>query len=69
MKKKLKGLSEREKEVLKLVADGFSNKEIAEMLCISENTIKAHVTSIIIKLKTRNRVSAAVSAVRNNVIK
>lgn len=51
-------LSVREKEVLYLVADGNGNKQIADILCISAETVKSHVKNIFRKLKVKNRVEA-----------
>lgn len=61
-------LTEREYEVLKLVVDGKSNHEIAEELCISEHTSKAHVCSIIQKLVVDDRTQAAVKAVKEGIV-
>lgn len=55
-------LTSRETEILKLVATGKSNKEIALSLDLQEKTIKHHMTSILQKLQVRNRVEAAVKA-------
>jgi DNA-binding NarL/FixJ family response regulator len=60
-------LSEREQEVLRLLATGSSNKEIARTLIISENTAKFHVTSILGKLKVSNRAEAVTVAVRQRL--
>ncbi|MBN1953876.1 MAG: response regulator transcription factor [Anaerolineae bacterium] len=57
-------LSVREQEVLALLAEGFSNAEIAAELRIAANTVRNHVRSILAKLGARNRVQAAVYAVR-----
>jgi DNA-binding NarL/FixJ family response regulator len=59
-------LSERETEIAKLVAQGDSNKEIGEKLCISESTAKVHVKNILTKLELRNRQQLAVYAVLQN---
>jgi DNA-binding NarL/FixJ family response regulator len=57
------GLSKREKEVLTLLAKkGTTNKEIAETLFITENTVKAHLSSILEKLQVHNRQQAAILA-------
>ena len=53
------GLSGRQLDVLRLLADGRSNREIAERLCISVNTVKYHVHSILTELRLRNRTEAA----------
>lgn len=57
-------LSTRELEVLRLVADGNSNKQIARQLAIAEPTVKCHVKSILRKLNARNRYEAAIWAVK-----
>lgn len=62
------GLTDREKEVLQLLALGKSNSEIAQELYISINTVTRHLTNIFLKTDTRNRVEAAVYAVRHNIL-
>ncbi len=52
------GLSKREYEVLEEMAQGYSNKEIAETLFVSESTIKTHVSNILVKLDARRRTQA-----------
>lgn len=61
-------LSEKEKEILKFVADGLSNQDIAVKLCIKDDTVKVHLTSIYKKLGVTNRVQAAVFATKHNLI-
>ncbi len=61
-------LTERELEVLDLVAEGMSNREIAEKLYISENTAKNHVRNILEKLHTHTRTEAVMCAVRERII-
>jgi DNA-binding NarL/FixJ family response regulator len=61
-------LSVREIEVLDCVAQGFSNKEIAEELFITEQTVKNHMTSVLRKLEVEDRVQAVLCAVRNGWI-
>lgn len=61
-------LSEREKQVLRLVADGKENDEIARELFISRHTVKNHISSILAKLRVSNRIQAAVCAVRASLI-
>jgi len=55
----LASLTKREKQILALLANGDSNKVIAQKLCISESTIKNHCWSIYRRLNARNRVEAA----------
>lgn len=55
-------LSEREKEILRLLAQGFSNPEIATSLNLAEGTVKNYVTSILQKTATRDRTQAALKA-------
>lgn len=62
-------LSERELEVLRLIADGASNTEIAERLVISEKTVKSHVSNILSKLHVLDRTQAAVFAWREGVMR
>jgi len=61
-------LTDRELEVLKLVAQGMSNREIAEELYISENTVKNHVRNILEKLHLHSRMEAVVYAVREKLL-
>ena len=62
-------LSERELEVLKLIADGKSNAQIAAKLVLSEKTIKGHVSNILSKLHLADRTQAAVYAWREGVVR
>lgn len=68
-KDKIDSLTKREFEVLKLLAVGMYNKEIAEKLNISERTVKNHVSNIFKKLEVTDRTQAAVFTIRNNLIK
>jgi len=61
-------LSEREQEVLKLIAEGLSNAEIAEKLVLSEKTVKSHVSNILGKLHLTDRTQAAVFAWREGMV-
>jgi DNA-binding NarL/FixJ family response regulator len=61
-------LSARELEVLRLLADGRGNHEIAEILVISASTVRNHISSILLKLQVENRVQAAVRAVREGLV-
>ncbi len=62
-------LSEREREVLDLLAKGSANKEIAASLSLSESTIKTHVANIFQKLEVNDRTSAVTQALQRGIIK
>jgi NarL family two-component system response regulator LiaR len=62
-------LTNRELEVLKLIASGSSNSKIAEQLVISENTVKGHVSNILSKLHLADRTQAAVYAWREGIVR
>jgi two-component system, NarL family, response regulator LiaR len=61
-------LTERETEVLRLIAQGKSNKEVAHILTIGEKTVKTHVSSILSKLNVSSRTQAALYAVRIGLV-
>lgn len=61
-------LSEREIEVLKLIANGRDNADIARELFISPKTVKNHISNILMKLQIENRIQAAVYAVRSGIV-
>jgi DNA-binding NarL/FixJ family response regulator len=63
-RKKLKQLTNREIEVLRLLGSGFNNKEVAKKLYISEGTVKNHISSILKKLEIRDRTQAALFALK-----
>jgi DNA-binding NarL/FixJ family response regulator len=62
-------LSERETELLHLVAEGLSNKEIGEKLHISESTVKNHLRNILAKLHLKNRMQLIAYAYKNGIIR
>jgi DNA-binding NarL/FixJ family response regulator len=61
-------LSDREIEVLKLIANGNDNAQIARELFISPKTVKNHISNILMKLQIDNRIQAAVYAVRSGIV-
>jgi NarL family two-component system response regulator LiaR len=61
-------LTERETEVLKRVARGQANKEIAHALFVEERTVKSHVSSVLGKLGVKSRTQAALHAVRTGLV-
>lgn len=67
-KSNAEGLTERELEILTLIANGASNREIGDQLFLSEKTIKNSITSIFQKLQTNDRTQAAVYAIQHGLI-
>lgn len=65
---KIINLTNREMDVLKLIAIGLNNREIARQLEISERTVKNHISSLFKKIGVTDRTQAAVFAIRNNII-
>ena len=61
-------LTRREIEVLKLLAEGLFNKEVAYTLSISEKTVKNHVSNIFRKINVSDRTQAAVYAIKHNLV-
>lgn len=64
----LNSLTERETEVLKLIAEGYTNQEIAERLFISMTTVKTHVGNILEKIGAQNRVQAVIFAFQHGLV-
>jgi DNA-binding NarL/FixJ family response regulator len=64
MANRMKGLTDRERQVLLLIAQGFTDAEIGRELCISVFTVQNHVKSILRKLEARNRAQACMIYVR-----
>jgi NarL family two-component system response regulator LiaR len=61
-------LTEREREVLKLMVDGLNNAEIAERLVVSLSTVKYHISNILMKLGVDNRVAAVTTAIQKKLV-
>ena len=61
-------LTDREREVLELIALGASNNDIADALCISRNTVKIHVRNVLQKLQVENRTQAATQAIQRGLV-
>ncbi len=61
-------LSEKERQILKLIAGGFSNKEIAASIFLAEGTVKNHVSNILAKLNTRDRTRAVLIAINQGLV-
>lgn len=66
---KINALSKREYEVLLLISEGLSNRDISERLFISEKTVKNHVSNIFKKIDVNDRMNAAIFAYKNNIKK
>lgn len=62
-------LTEREREVLKLMVEGLTNNQIAERLVVSRSTVKFHVSSILSKMSVSSRTEAVATALQNNLIR
>src|SRR5215510_11708308 len=61
-------LTSREHEIMRLMTGGYSNREIADALCISEGTVKNHVSNILSKLGVRDRTRAVLKAIERGLI-
>ena len=61
-------LTSRENEIMRLMTGGYSNREIADALCISEGTVKNHVSSILSKLGVRDRTRAVLKAIEKGLV-
>ena len=61
-------LSTRELEVLRLVAEGYSNREIAGAIHLAEGTVKNHVSTLLVKLNARDRTNAVLRALHEGIL-
>lgn len=61
-------LTDREKEVVRLISEGYSNKEIASEIFLSEGTVKNHITSILSKMDLKHRTQIAIAYLNNKVL-
>ncbi|AUS77062.1 DNA-binding response regulator [Actinoalloteichus sp. AHMU CJ021] len=66
---RVEDLTERELEVLRLLASGYANREIAEALFLAEGTVKNHVSSVLLKLGTRDRTRAVLRALHLGLLR
>lgn len=64
----IEDLTERELEILRLMAGGYSNKEIAEVVHLAEGTIKNYVSEILVKLDVRDRTKAVLKAITHHIL-
>ena len=64
----LERLTDREEEVLKLLAGGLANKEIAQQLSLSEGTVKNHISAILMKLHANDRTQAVLTALKRGLV-
>lgn len=62
-------LTSRELEVLRLMAEGYSNREIAEVLFLAEGTVKNHVSTVLLKLGARDRIRAVLRALHEGILR
>ena len=60
-------LTEREKDICRLIAEGKNNREIADLLYLSEGTVKNHITRVLEKLDLRDRTQLAVFTIKNDL--
>jgi len=61
-------LTDREREVLKLMVEGLNNKQISERLYVSQSTVKSHVSNVLKKLNVNSRTKAVSFALKNKLI-
>ncbi|NDK30765.1 response regulator [Nesterenkonia haasae] len=64
----VESLTDRESEVLRLVAEGYSNRQVAQLIHLAEGTVKNHISSILIKLGARDRTNAVLRAIREGIL-
>jgi len=66
--KLISSLTDREREVISLIGEGMKNKQIADRLCISETTVRHHITSILKKLQVSDRLELLIFAYKNDLV-
>lgn len=66
--KQLSSLTDRELEIIRLIGEGKSNKEIAETLFLTQGTVKNYISGILQKLELRDRTQIAIFALRNDLV-
>ena len=64
----VEGLTDSETKVLRLVAEGYSNRQIAELVHLAQGTVKNHISAILVKLGARDRTNAVLRAIREGML-
>ncbi|WP_460767114.1 response regulator transcription factor [Nocardiopsis nanhaiensis] len=64
----VEGLTDSETKVLRLVAEGYTNRQIAELVHLAQGTVKNHISAILVKLGARDRTNAVLRAIREGML-